>query len=226
MRKYGYLLAATGAVLLATLGAVPAAADPVGTQTVNVLTYGSEGGSNVDVGDTLSASLKTGTAATFYSTTSGSTGVTCTSSTFRADVDGNPAAPGTATETVTEHTFASCTENVSGVISVQSVTVDNLNYAATVDSATATVTVTGTAAKPIQTTVVLNTLLGRITCVYLANGNTVTGATSDADNSIMFDDEPFTKSSGPSVCFSNAYFTATYAPVVDEDKGNSPVFVN
>ncbi|MGQ4336481.1 Tat pathway signal sequence domain protein, partial [Streptomyces hayashii] len=38
---------------------------------------------------------------------------------------------------------------------------------------------------------------------------------SNADNSITFTSQHFTKTSGSSLCFANGYFTAKYAPVTD-----------
>lgn len=225
MRRYRYLVLAACAALLAAAPALPAAAGDPSVSAGAVLTYGSSAGPDVGVGDALSASLKAGTTARFTSTAGGSTGATCTASSFSATVTSNPAAPGTATESLTNQTFGSCTENISGVLSVQSITVDNLPYNASVSSSTGVVTVTGSSAA-IQTTVVLNTLLGRITCRYQANGGAITGDTSDVDNSITFSDEQFNKTSGPSLCFNNGFFSAIYAPVVDNTQGGAAVFVN
>ncbi len=187
-----------------------------------VLTTGGTGGTPVAVGDVLSASLKAGTTATLYSSPTGTSGVSCTSSTFTAAVTGNPAAPGTATESVTGHTFdaSSCSSNVTGVLGVNSIHIDNLPYSATVTSG-GTLTVTPPAGTSIQTTVQLRTLLGSVTCVYKAP--TLTGKADNADNSISFTNQQFTKSSGPSLCFSAGYFTARYAPVTD---AGAAVYVN
>ncbi|MFG2551306.1 Tat pathway signal sequence domain protein [Streptomyces sp. NPDC048581] len=191
---------------VAALGlAVPASAadTPVLTTT---------DGAAVAVGAVLDASLASGTAATFYSSATGTSGISCTSSAFSATVTDNPAAPGTATESLTSHTFdtSGCTANVTGVLGVSGVTVDNLPYTTSVSS-DGTVTVTPAAGSAIQSTVTLRTLLGSITCVYQAPS--LSGTASNADNSIAFANQPFTKTSGSSLCFSNAYFTAKYAPV-------------
>ncbi|MEV1289444.1 Tat pathway signal sequence domain protein [Micromonospora sp. NPDC049679] len=227
MRKYAYLAVATIAALVtATPAGVPAAATPAGA-TGEVLTYGSPGGDGVAVGDILTAGLPAGTTANLYSTATGATGVRCAASSFTATVDTNPAAPGVASETLTAHSFGSCTANVFGVTGVRSVTVNNLSYATTVDSATGTVTISGTAEKPIRTTIVLNSILGTMTCVYQADGNTLTGTTGNTDNSITFTDQQFNKVSGPGTCFANGFFSATYAPVVDTSQsGNPVVYVN
>ena len=79
---------------------------------------------------------------------------------------------------------------------------------------------------PIETTVVLSTLLGSATCTYEADGDTVTGAVSNTDNSITFTNQQFDLESGSSLCFATGFFTATYAPVQDSTAGSAAVFVN
>lgn len=134
-----------------------------------------------------------------------------------------PGRPGSATESVTAHTFGTCTSNVLGVLGVTSVTVNNLPYTTVVGS-DGSVSVTPAAGSTIQTTVVLRTLLGSINCVYQAPS--LTGTTGAADNSINFTAQAFTKTSGSSLCFANGYFTAKYAPVTDVTQGGATVFVN
>ncbi|MFF4036736.1 Tat pathway signal sequence domain protein [Streptomyces sp. NPDC001816] len=212
------LLALAGTVTALTVAmAVPASADGSA-----VLTTGSAGGTAAAVGDTLTAPLASGTTATLYSSATGTSGVTCTSSQFTATVTGNPTAPGTATESVTGHSFdsTSCTSNVTGVLGVSSITVDNLPYTATVAS-DGTLTVSPGSGSTIQTTVKLRTLLGTITCVYQAPS--LTGKADNSDSSIAFTNQQFTKSSGSSLCFANGYFTAKYAPVAD---AGARVYVN
>ncbi|WP_235459328.1 Tat pathway signal sequence domain protein, partial [Streptomyces olivochromogenes] len=211
------LLALAGTVTALSLAAaVPASADGA------VLTTGGTGGTAVAVGDVLTAPLASGTSATLYSSATGTSGVTCTSSQFTATVTDNPAAPGTATESVSAQTFDSsrCTSNVLGVTGVTSITVDNLPYTTTVAS-DGTLTVSPASGSTIQTTVKLRTLLGSITCVYQAAS--LTGKADNADNSISFTNQQFTKSSGSSLCFASGYFTAKYAPVTD---AGAPVYVN
>jgi hypothetical protein len=216
MRTRSLLALAGTATALALTAAGPAAADGA------VLTTGGTGGTAVAVGDTLTAPLATGTSATLYSSATGTSGVKCTSSQFTATVTDNPAAPGTATESVTAHTFdsGSCTSNVTGVLGVSGITVDNLPYSATVAS-DGTLTVSPASGSTIQTTVKLRTLLGSITCVYQAPS--LTGKADNADGSITFTNQQFTKVSGSSLCFASGYFTARYAPVTD---GGAQVYVN
>jgi hypothetical protein len=216
------LLALAGVVAALSASAVlPASADDV-----PVLTTGSAAGTPVAVGDVLAASLATGTTATLYSSATGTSGVSCSASTFTATAADNPASPGTATESLTGHTFASssCSSNVVGVLGVTSITVDNLPYSTAVGS-DGSVTVTPAAGSTIQTTVKLRSLLGTLTCVYRAAS--LTGTTDNSDNSLSFTSQQFTKFSGSSLCFANGFFTAKYAPVTDTSQADSPaVFVN
>jgi len=223
MHRYAKLVLAAAVAGLPVLAGVPAHASGGSVNAVDVLTVTSLAGPNVSVNDVLQASLKTGTKVTFMSAPGGTTGVTCTVSSFSATVLTNPGAGGTATESLTVQTFSTCTANVVGVTCVQSVTVDNLPYGATVNGTTKAVKITGTTAKPIQTTVKLCTLLGTITCVYQADLNTVTGTASNVDNSISFSNQKFNKTTGPSTCFANGYFSAVYAPVKDTTVSGSPV---
>ncbi|MFE1802072.1 MULTISPECIES: Tat pathway signal sequence domain protein [unclassified Streptomyces] len=202
------------------------AAGPASAADGSVLTTGGAGGTAVATGDVLSASLATGTNATLYSSATGTSGISCSSSAFVATVVDNPAAPGTATESVTSHTFdsASCSSNVIGVLGVTSIKVDNLPYTTAVTSG-GSLTITPAAGSSIQTTAVLRTLLGSITCVYRAPS--LSGTANNADNSISFTNQQFTKFSGSSLCFSNGFFTAKYAPVTDTTQSGSPtVYVN
>ena len=221
MRRYLLLAAAVAAV---SLTAIPVSALAA---TTDVLTTGKTGGTNVVVGAVLKASLAAGTKADFFMSATTSTGVICATSSFSAKVTANPAKPGTAKESLTAQSFGSCTSNVTGVTSVKSVTVNNLPANATVsDSSGLPVKVSGTSStKPLKTTVVLNTIIGTITCVYTAAS--ISGSSSNTGNTVSFSKQKFTKSSGPSTCFSSGFFTAKYGPVTDSSVTGSPkVFVN
>ncbi|MEU1689669.1 Tat pathway signal sequence domain protein [Micromonospora sp. NPDC005707] len=229
MSRYGRIGAGLVALALLTgvVGAAPAVAAPTSSLASAVLTYPTPAGTAVGVNDVIQASLKTGTNATFYSSATGTTGVKCAASSFSAKVLTNPTAPGTATESLTAQSFTSCTTNVFGTTGVQSVTVNNLPYATKVTSVGGVVTISGTATAPIQSTVVLNSLLGPITCVYRTGANSLTGTAANATNSITFTNQVLTKFSGPSLCFGTAYFSATYSPVRDTSRTGSPgVYVN
>ncbi|MFI9271152.1 Tat pathway signal sequence domain protein [Kitasatospora sp. NPDC052896] len=223
MRNRLYLGAALTALAAAVLPALPASADGPA-----VLTYGSAGGSPAAVGDALTASLSPNTAATLYSTAAGGTGVSCASSGFAATVASNPSAPGTAVETLTSQTFGNCSAvNIPGVMGVQSVTVDNLSYSNDVSDATGSPVTLNPTTGPIQTDIVLQTLLGTVTCSYQASPSSLSGTTSNTDQSISFNAQPFTLSSGPATCFSAGYFTAAYGPVTDTSQAGSPsIYVN
>ncbi|MEU2280835.1 Tat pathway signal sequence domain protein [Streptomyces sp. NPDC013178] len=212
MRIRSLLAVAGTAAALSLTAAVPAsAADPAVLTTAN---------GDVAVGDTLEASLAAGTNATFYSSATGTSGVSCASSNFSATVTSNPTAPGTATESLTAQNFTNCTSNVLGVLGVTSITVNNLPYTVAVSSDD-TVSVSASAGSSIRTTVVLRTLLGSVNCVY--EGASLAGTAGDADNSIAFANQQFTKVSGSSLCFANAFFSAKYAPVTS---GGAAVVVN
>ncbi|MGW0581853.1 Tat pathway signal sequence domain protein [Streptomyces sp. NPDC002920] len=220
MRTYTVpALAATAALTaLAFLPATTASADDA------VLTYGSATGNAVSVGDVLTASLASGTTATLATSSNGTSGVTCTASTLSATVTDNPAAPGAATESATAQTFGGCTSNVFGVRGVQSITVNDMPYTTSAAS-DGTVTVTPASDSAIQTTVVLSTLLGSVTCVYQAPS--LSAVSSNSDTSLTFTNQVFTKVSGSLLCTSKGYFTATYAPVVDSSVSDAPaVYTN
>ncbi|MET8907469.1 Tat pathway signal sequence domain protein [Micromonospora sp. NPDC004551] len=228
MSRYGRIGAGLAALALLTgvVGAAPAVAAPTSSLASAVLTYPTPAGTAVAVNDVVQASLKTGTNATFYSSTTGTTGIKCAASSFTAKVITNPTAPGTATESLTAQTFSSCTTNVIGTTGVQSITVNNLPYNASVTSA-GVVTISGGAAGPFQSTVVLNSLLGPMTCVYRSATNSIVGTAINGTNSIVFTNQPLTKFSGPATCFGTAYFSATYSPVRDTSRTGSPsVYVN
>ncbi|MER7957207.1 Tat pathway signal sequence domain protein [Streptomyces sp. NPDC096030] len=212
------LLASAGAALAAVL----AVTQPAGAAGA-VLTTGSASGPSVAVGDVLAASLTSGTTAKIATTSGGSTGITCNASAFSATVTSNPAAPGTATETLTSHTLSTCTTNILGATGVQSITVNNLPYTTAVTSG-GTLTVTAGSTGPIQTTLKINTILGVTTCVYRATSLTATP--SNTDNSLSFSNQQFTKATGPGTCPANGYFSAKYGPVQDSTQAGAPVFVN
>jgi hypothetical protein len=200
------------------LTAAPALADDD-----TVLTSGTPAGTAVAVGDTISAGLATGSQAVFATAPAGPNGMKCSTSSFSAVVNDNPAAPGAAALGSTIGLSGCTVTGVVGVLGVNSVTVNNQPYATTVAS-DGTVAVAGTDTAQISATLVLRTLLGTVTCNFVADGNALTGVADNTDNSIGFTDQKFNKSSGPAACVANGYFTAKYTPVVDS--AAAPVFVN
>ncbi|WP_354644103.1 Tat pathway signal sequence domain protein [Kitasatospora camelliae] len=219
-------IAAAATLLTAFAAASPAQAAGPGLAPA-VLTHGSAGGTDVAVGDVLTADLVAGSHATFYSSASGTSGVKCATSSFSATVTENPAAPGVAVERLDTHTFGSCTSNVAGVLGVQSITVNNLPYTNAVsDGPGNPVTLSPSGTAPLQTTVVLRTLLGTINCVYRAPGS-ISGSVAAGTGALSFANQAFAKASGSSLCFATGYFSATYGPVVDSSVPGSPqVYVN
>ncbi|MFB7671246.1 Tat pathway signal sequence domain protein [Kitasatospora purpeofusca] len=209
-------LAASAATL--AVGAVPASAAPA---AVPVLTTGDAAGAAVAAGDTLVASLAAGTKATFYSATTGATGVTCSVSPFTARALTNPDAPGTATASLTGMSFGSCTANVTGVTSVKSLTVGNLAYNLSLGGGQPVVLAAGTAG-PIQASAVLNSWFGTLTCTYQLSG-AFTGTSDNATHTLSFRNEHFVKSGGSGLCPGEGYFSATYGPLADSSRAGSPV---
>jgi hypothetical protein len=219
MRRYW--IAAAVAATAALWSVVPAAA------ATSVLTTGSTSGPAVANGDTVTGSLKSGTSATFTDTAGNGT-VTCTMSSFTAIVNGNQTAPGTATESLTNLNFGSCSISVFGA-SIDSISVDNLPYNATVTSPNSVSIAPGTGGA-LQTTVNISSpFLGSFQCIYHvhdSSGN-LSGSTNNSDNSLNFTNQQFDLFSGPSSCFQAANFSASYAPVQDTTQPGSPaVFTN
>lgn len=213
------ILATTGLLAAATLLAVgTASATGQGAEAGTVLTHGSTGGTAVAVGDVITASSSNVKIST---TAGGSTGITCSQSSFSASVTANPTAPGTATESLDAFTIGgTCTSNIIGVTGVQSITANGLPRPASVTSAGGVI-IQG----PVSTTAVLSSLLGSVTCTY--TGPSLSGTAVNATNAISFTDQAFTLSSGSSLCPGSAYLTATYTPVRDSSVSGSPsVFVN
>ena len=212
----------TAAVLMTLAAGVLFASPAHAIDAVNVLTTGSLGGANVAVGDVISSSLKSGTTANFFTTATGTTGVKCSVSQFTGSVLTNPGAGGVATESLTAQTFSSCTSNIFGVTAVNSITIQNLPYSASLDGTSKVLTVTGT----IRAAVSLQSVLGAVNCTYQRSSGSFTGNADNADNSLNFGNVQFTKLSGSGLCPSNSFFTATYAPARDTTVAGSPlVFV-
>ena len=219
MRRF----ALSAAALLTVAAAGLFIASPANAAGSNVLTTGSVGGANVAVGDVISASLKSGTSATFVS---GSSSVTCTVSQFTATVTSNPAAGGTAGESLTAQTFSSCTAHITGVTSVKSIVVNNLPYVTSINGTSKAVSLSAGSAGPVQATISLNTILGTVNCSYRPTSGSLSGTGSNTDNSIAFSGQGLTKSSGSGLCPGTSTFSATYAPSLDTSVAGSPaVFV-
>jgi hypothetical protein len=216
MRRIQLVLAALVAVCASIVVAAPAQA-----AGVDVLTTGSVGGPNVAVGDSIGGTLKPGTKARFITSSGGSSGVSCSMSSFTVKVLTNPAASGTATGSMTAWSFGTCSSNIPN-LTVQAITVNNLPYGVSIGINGWTIT--GGSAGPIQLTFAFTSPLGSITCVYRAVNNVITGTGSNSDSSVSFTNQQLTKASGSTLCPSNLFFSATYI-VTDTSVGGAPVFV-
>jgi hypothetical protein len=214
VRKYRYAATAGAMALLTVLFAGTASA--AGT---TVLTGGSIGGAQLGQGETITISLKSGTSATFYDSPTGTTGIRCGGSSGQLTVIANPAAPGTATLRVTSLSFSACTENIPGASAVTVGVVLPLDVFV---SSTFEVKVIASNGGAVQVTLGLVTTLGTFNCIYLSRNGSLTGTASNTDNSVRFSDYPFDRLSGASLCFSTAFFSASYIAT----SRFGPVFVN
>jgi hypothetical protein len=206
------------ALATAALAAAPLTA--AAAHTTDVLTTGHTFGPNVAVGATIKAYLKAGTQATFYSPGS-TTGVVCTSASTTSKVTANPAAPGTANESLTGQSFKNCTTNITGV-TLQSIAITGLPYAVTVgDGAGKPVAVANAA-----TTVTFGTPIGPLACSY--TDASVAGVASNSGSKIKFTNQTFTLTPSSSAdCPPSADFSATFGPQKDISASGHPrVFVN
>lgn len=211
MRRY--LIISAAAAVAASL-AIMAAETYASASTVDVLTYGSAGGPNVTVNSVLKSSLKSGVNATFFTSTNGSSGGSCTSGTISEKVTTNPVAGGTADTSVTTQSFSSCSDNIGMTITSAQI---NTPYAATTNGngvgiAKATGTLNGTIPNN-------NGGVTDVTCNY--TGTNLSGTT-------QFTNQEFFKSSGSGpFCPGNVFFSATYNSLADTSvTGDPTVFVN
>jgi hypothetical protein len=226
MRKYRSVVmaAACAAALAVPAGAAYAASTPGTASAAHVLTTGKLGGPAVAAGAVLSTSAPKKTPVTFTFLTYT---LTCTSSTVKSKVTSNPAAPGTAKESVTAETFGGCTLSGLKGVGIKSITAENLPWASTVSTAKGDpVTVTGSSkTKPIKLVVVVNYSGSKFSCIYAATE--LKGSASNKDNGITFTKQVFKSQKGSyTLCPATSDGTATYAPVIDTSAKNAKVFVN
>jgi hypothetical protein len=222
MRKFLVMaVAATAGLLVSAPAMVPATAAVAATH--DVLTISRVGGTNVKVGATLKASLKSGTKATFL--IPGNDFVRCSSVTFTAKVTNNPRKKknATADEKLTAQPYKSCTTNIPTATGRPKVVVTHLPYKTTLSNSRGDpVTVTGTTA-----TITVPTSIGSLICKYGAKNKKTKGSASNSKQTISFSNQPFTLTSGPSGCPKSGKFTATFGPVKDTSVHGSPhVFIN
>jgi hypothetical protein len=228
MRKYrSVVMAAACAAALAVPASAAYAAGAPGLASAkhHVLTTGKAGGPAVAPKAVLSASVAKGTTVKFTFLTFT---LKCSSSTVTGKVTSNPAAPGTAKESVTGETIGNCTINFKA-LSIKSIKAENLPWTATVsDKKGDPVTVTGSSkSKPIK--LVVKAVLSGTTnfeCIYASKG--LVGTASNKDNGFSFSKQVFTSQKGSfKDCPATSDGTATYAPLRDLSvTGHPKVFVN
>jgi hypothetical protein len=230
-------LAATAAAAAMVVSAVPAVASAAtahhktrNATTSDVLTIHKVAGTNVAATATLQAGLKTGTSLSFAIAIDGiSVTISCTKASVALKGTANPAAPGTATGTVSKATVtvADCTitASQSGLInSLTSATFSSGAAASISDASGHPVVITGP-----EASFTVSTIIGDVTCTYTATS--ITGAESNSGGSaINFNKQPFNNlvSGSNSNCPATGFtFTAHYAPLKDVSVKKSPhVFVN
>jgi hypothetical protein len=229
MRK----LIITAAGLAIAVAAVITGASIASASTTDVLTYGSQGGTNVSVNNVLSSELSSGTDATFYTTTTGTSGGSCSTGTMAGTVTSNPAEGGTADTNITSQVFTDCSDNLG--FNDLGVTIDT-PYTTTTNSdgngiGTLDATLSGQVGScdgvcdsPNHHSSVIcpgvSTGCGtNIYCYY--TGTNVSGTTS-------WTSQPLALDSGSNAdCPSEMYFSATYSYAVDTSVSGDPeVYLN
>jgi hypothetical protein len=110
---------------------------------------------------------------------------------------------------------------ISELLGVNSVTIQKSPYKTTISDSTGD----PTAVFKVSTKLSLQATIGTIFCTY---GTTaVKGKASNSGQVLIFTNQPFTKSTGPSVCPSKGNFSASFGPVIDTSISSHPhVFVN
>jgi predicted Zn-dependent protease len=205
MRKYLTI----SAIVTAAVAAGVALTMTASASTSDVLTYGSQGGSNVSVGSTLSSNLSSDTQATFYTSSNGSDGAACSSGTMSEDVTANPTAGGNATADVGSQSFGGCSNNLGYTES-----------SAKVDSYSATVNSSGVSVGTVSATLVFTPGLEKsVTCNY--TGTSLSGSNVFSNQLMVGDGLNYGS------CPKDVYFSATYGTVTDTSVEGSPaVYVN
>lgn len=217
MRRYIYAGIVMATALIAIVPATSASA-----ASAHVLTTGKVGGPAVKPHAVLKAGLAKGSAAVFV-TSLGK--LTCAKSTVTAKVISNPAAHGTARESLTAQTFGKCTINVSGA-TVGKMTISDLPYAITMSDAKGDpVKVSGhSKSAPMLVTLTVTDVI-TVSCSYKATA--ISGREVNKGNETVFVKQSFKLSSGSSFCPKSATFSAVYAPLRDTSvKGSPAVFVS
>jgi hypothetical protein len=219
MRTRSLALSALSA--LAAVGLVLGAAGQAGAASGDVLTVGSAGGGNVNVGDTLTGAISSD----FIFTTSMGT-IDCSTGQFSASDTSNPAAgSGNAVESITQlHADpANCSDSVGGTFGVVSVELNGDATGTVVDGSTPTLKVTG-----LDEQVTLSSFLGNIVCDYGTTGSVteIDGALSNSTNGISFATQTVNLISGSFFCPGSGTFSGGVGPIDDTSQGGQATFVN
>ena len=234
MRKIGYLAAAAAAALAAAAGPAVAAqasstASPAAV-ALPVLTLNTPAGAPAVPGQTLAASLTSGSSLRLSVAPGSPIGLTCTQSTWQGQLMANPAVPGPAViQLMTPFTISSCMDSNPTVTGVTGVAVSNLPAILQVNGATPFPIQILPSSAPLLITVTVTTTTGSAptVCKYQAAG-AVNGSTAAALTPWVFTNQPFNPAGptspacGPGV----AFFSAAYSPVTDLSAGGANIYVN
>lgn len=207
MRK---TLIISAAAIAASLSLATLAANYATAGTVDVLTYGSQGGTNVSVGDVISSPIAPGTVITFYTTTTGTSGGSCSTGSTAATVASNPAVGGTANLSNTVESLSNCTDNLT--FRVSSVSISNPGGA--------TISASGVAVPSVTGTVVGTESFGlQLSCKY-------TG--TNLSSGFSFSNQQLNRATGQSTqCPATLYVSGQAGTLVDTSvSGNPTVYVN
>lgn len=200
----------SAAAIAASLSLATLAANYATAGTVDVLTYGSQGGTNVSVGDVISSPIAPGTVITFYTTTTGTSGGSCSTGSTAATVASNPAVGGTANLSNTVESLSNCTDNLT--FRVSSVSISNPSGA--------TISASGVAVPSVTGTVVGTESFGlQLSCKY-------TG--TNLSSGFSFSNQQLNRATGQSTqCPATLYVSGQAGTLVDTSvSGNPTVYVN
>jgi hypothetical protein len=203
MRK---ALIISAAAIAASLSLATVAANYATAGTVDVLTYGSQGGTNVAVGNVISDPIAPGTVLTFYTTTTGTTGGSCSTGSTSATVATNPAVGGVADLSNTVESLSNCTDNLT--FKVNSVSISNPSGATFSASGVAVPSVTGIVSGTEEFGVALS-------CKYTGT-NLVSG--------FSFTNQQLNRASGQSTqCPATLYVSGQAGTLVDTSVSGDPI---
>jgi hypothetical protein len=233
MPKFRYLALATAGVMVLAApasAAYAASAHPAASKSKPVLTIKKKGGTAVEKGAKLTASLVKGTKVHVALGSPAVFTITCKSSSLKAKVTANPSRPGKATLDVTGWSIGKCPKSVSGV-TLNGIAALNLPYDATVSTKGDAVTISGhKKSKPVGFEASVTVGSTSATCRFTAAA--VSGLASNTGNKVSFSNQSFTLAKHSSALCKDAGATtatmsAAYGPVRDTSVHGSPkVFIS